>query len=840
MAGQKKVTYKALGLYTYPNQFGAPDGAMSAASDVFIDRPGVVESARTFKDTQALANLGSGINWFLPLPSRQNVNLGLATTNSTTNTPPFVSQLTSNLFGIDYSGLTLTYNVVKEDLTTRDFAYNIYSEFSGQNYAYVACGGTISPSTAQTGSGQVGIAANFKIPTLSSLSSDGYVVRSRGCGMPEAPVPVYYTGTAGSGLTGLPSTTSNASSPNYDTYDTWGDKADTGANNRAYRVLFLHKDSNGQLIRGAPSGRLVVGNFGGAGGNFGLIILGVNRLYENDLIQVYASEISPTGSFDPSDDMRLVYEYSVLQADITAKYITVQDITPDANRGAALYTNDYQEGILMAEQAPPSAAFTSWFKSVAWYGGVFSRGHTSTIVNVIGLDGWANTTTTWTIHGNTYIAAAAEDITTKHYKLYTAGSPAQNLQNTVQSICRCICYSDTSALAIYATPPNATAATFVLKFYGGPVNEAQIPGTATITTTAPVGTFAPAGSLTTTEPSSPNFLYFSKPNQPEAVPDANYVRVGAIDSPISGLAHVRDSLFVLKTDGLFRVTGTTAADIRVELFDETVKSYPWQYRTISTGGNQIFAMCSQGIVSITESGVNIVSRQIDDLLVPYYSISYDPFGGTNATGRLSALACASDSEKKYFLLLNTPPIDGSSATGPLYCYNFINQAWTRITNPTGTSGVTSAARAGMMVCNQVWQTSDQVVICDMRHANYGRRLYYIGETSPVYASSPSFQYCFTDQFNPGTLRRYSGLKITTYGSGAITSIAITFSSDSGASPETITITPYNTVVSKVEVPRSHALCTELFASIACATGGVLFDVSSVQIAYEEAGDWNVK
>lgn len=834
MGHQKKVTYKALGLYTYPNQFGAPDGAMSTASDVFIDRPGVVESARTFTDTQALTSAGTGVNWFFPLPTTSAANQGLATSNASTSTPPYIKQLTTHLY--DISGPT-EYFLNTVAASTSAFAYNIYSEFGGQGYAYIACGGTISPSSSSiTGSGQAGIAANFTVPTVDSITTDGRLIRSRGCGMPEAPVPVYYTGTSGSGITSLPNTATF-------TYPVWGDNTLTATNNRAYRVLFLRKDANGQLIRGAPSGRLIVGNFGGGGGDFGLIIFGVNRLYAGDLIQLYASEVSAYDSAvptEPSDDMRLVYEYSVVQGDVTAKYITIEDITPDANRGAALYTDDYQEGILMAEQAPPSAAFTSWFKSVAWYGGIFSRGNTQTVVNVIGLDGWAVTTTTWTINSLTYTAKAAEDVTARQFKLYTAGSVAQNLQNTVQSMCRCICYADTSSLAIYATPPNATAATFILKFFGGAVNSAQIPGTTTITTTAPAGTFAPAGTLTTTEPSKPNFLYFSKPNQPEAVPDINYVRVGSPSSAFAGMAHVRDSLFIFKTEGLFRVTGTTGNDIRVELFDETVKSYPWQYRTIASGGNQIFAMCSQGIVSVTESGVNIVSRQIDDLIAPYYSVSYDPFGGTNGTGRLSAIACASDSEKKYFLLLNTPPVSGTSATGPLYCYNFINQSWTQITNPTGTVGITSAARAGVMASNPYWQTSDQVVICDMKHATYGRRLYYIGETSPVYAATPTFQYCFTDQFNPGTLRRYSNLKITTYGSGSFTSCTVTFNSDSGASPEAITVTPYDSLVLTVQVPKSHALCTELYASIAFTTGGNLVDVSSVQLAYEEAGDWNVK
>jgi hypothetical protein len=48
-----------------------------------------------------------------------------------------------------------------------------------------------------------------------------------------------------------------------------------------------------------------------------------------------------------------------------------------------------------------------------------------------------------------------------------------------------------------------------------------------------------------------NRIYFSKLNQPEAVPIVNFVDIGSKDSPIERILGLRDNLFILKTDGIF-------------------------------------------------------------------------------------------------------------------------------------------------------------------------------------------------------------------------------------------------------------------------------------------------
>ena len=61
----------------------------------------------------------------------------------------------------------------------------------------------------------------------------------------------------------------------------------------------------------------------------------------------------------------------------------------------------------------------------------------------------------------------------------------------------------------------------------------------------------------------PNGLSWSSPDEPEHVPPKFSALVGARKKAILGMATTRDSLFLLKEDGVYRVTGTNG-DFRVE------------------------------------------------------------------------------------------------------------------------------------------------------------------------------------------------------------------------------------------------------------------------------------
>ena len=67
----------------------------------------------------------------------------------------------------------------------------------------------------------------------------------------------------------------------------------------------------------------------------------------------------------------------------------------------------------------------------------------------------------------------------------------------------------------------------------------------------------------------PNRIMFSKFQQPEAVPILNFIDVGPKDKEIKRILALRESLFILKEDGIWRLTGTTSADFTVAPFDSS-------------------------------------------------------------------------------------------------------------------------------------------------------------------------------------------------------------------------------------------------------------------------------
>ncbi len=126
---------------------------------------------------------------------------------------------------------------------------------------------------------------------------------------------------------------------------------------------------------------------------------------------------------------------------------------------------------------------------------------------------------------------------------------------------------------------------------------------------------------------------------------------------------LRDSVVVMKQDGVFRITGTTPAQLTVTPFDTTIILIaPDSAYTLN---NNIFALTSQMVVAISESGVNIESRNIEGALLELSTLTYFP----TATFGLSY-----ESEREYLLCL--PSVNTDQTATQMFIYNWLTQAWT--------------------------------------------------------------------------------------------------------------------------------------------------------------------
>lgn len=116
------------------------------------------------------------------------------------------------------------------------------------------------------------------------------------------------------------------------------------------------------------------------------------------------------------------------------------------------------------------------------------------------------------------------------------------------------------------------------------------------------------GTYTATEKATedrPSRLMWSKVLQPEAVPAVNFIDLGAKDEPILGLEATRDSLFVFKRDGVWRVSGDSPETLRVDEHDRSLSLiHP---RAVTTYGNDVWAWTTRGIMRINEGGAEDMS-----------------------------------------------------------------------------------------------------------------------------------------------------------------------------------------------------------------------------------------
>lgn len=194
-----------------------------------------------------------------------------------------------------------------------------------------------------------------------------------------------------------------------------------------------------------------------------------------------------------------------------------------------------------------------------------------------------------------------------------------------------------------------------------------IPVNVTIAGTTAVWTKATDIEYATNEVRA-NRLYFSKSNQPDAVPLLNYLDVGAEDKAILRIFPLRDSLFVFKEDGLYRVSGEIEPFV-LALFDSScVLIAP---DSVDVSNNEVYCWTLKGIVKVNETGVSDppVSRPLDTEILKLGSAGYPNF-------KTITWGVGYDSDNTYTVYTNTSPEDEYATLG--FTYNNLTNTWTNV------------------------------------------------------------------------------------------------------------------------------------------------------------------
>lgn len=541
----------------------------------------------------------------------------------------------------------------------------------------------------------------------------------------------------------------------------------------SYRVVFVEKDANNNLLIGSPSGRCMsINTHATDSTNVHVSVNLPSWVTAGMFIRIYrTSQVEQ--EFDPGDEMYLVKETVLSSTDITNGYYFTIDRQPDDLRGVALYTNNNSgEGILQANEPPPMANDITFWNNRAWFANTSQPQRL--FLDVLGA-GEGDTGATGirvgdvlTISGRKFLffdasgfATDEDGVTASTYNeviLYTDyfDTVALNIEATARQLVYATNVTDPvyytvpvrsyyvsgasevpGRLVIEAIEPNTAAFDITVDTLAMKINQLTRVGTTvtvtmqnphgliagdtfTLSATTPSANFAvgtktvvaktgdytftytEAGAAVTvttgayrakrltpnpglawnpelpkTDGTSgftveseaeiePQRLYYSKIQQPEAVPLVNWIDVGIKGRKILRVIPLRDKLFVLKEDGVYLVSGE--APFAVDLLDNTVRLIsPDSACTVS---NQIFGLTNQGVVSISESGVTVVSRAIESSILQLFNPDIENYTKANSFG------LSRETDRMYELWV-PDALSGLSNPNQAFVYNTMLGVWTR-------------------------------------------------------------------------------------------------------------------------------------------------------------------
>lgn len=244
-----------------------------------------------------------------------------------------------------------------------------------------------------------------------------------------------------------------------------------------------------------------------------------------------------------------------------------------------------------------------------------------------------------------------------------AATPAQQVDLTARSLVRVVNkQSGEIVSATYVSGPKDVPGMMVFK-----EREITTDGFSISSSGGIDSNFNPSlvsGGVPSTNDVAPNRLYYSKTQQPEAVPILQYTDIGPKDKAILRVVPLRDSLFVLTEAGVYRLSGETPQTFVVSLFDSS--SILISPDTAAVLNNQIYMFSNQGIVTISDTGVSVLSRPIENSLLPL--INYPAF--TNFS-----FATGYESDRSYLVWTVQNSFDETATQ--CFRYNTFTQTWVR-------------------------------------------------------------------------------------------------------------------------------------------------------------------
>ena len=206
-----------------------------------------------------------------------------------------------------------------------------------------------------------------------------------------------------------------------------------------------------------------------------------------------------------------------------------------------------------------------------------------------------------------------ENVAGRRFNVPGAAGTAVNAEEVIESLAYIVGRDTSRKIDVHPTIGSATEAGFILEERN--INfcpDGFTFGYAPADTFSPSSYFGPYLGLnnpaTSRQENVQNRVMYSKQLEQEAVPIVNFVDVGSEKANIQRLMETRDSLFIFKEDGLFRISGTGPFNLRLDTIDADLRLV--QPKACVQHRNAVYAWTNRGFISVSDSGVRELSQQV--------------------------------------------------------------------------------------------------------------------------------------------------------------------------------------------------------------------------------------
>lgn len=656
--------YYSAGYNAYSGTYAPPSSNVrsrffQANQNLYISTAKGVYKLDAYTNTPALAGVPKGLDLQLSLTGSSGF--------MTTNTAAVVTGTTTN----GSANLTLLSDV--SQIVVGQYVYGTgiptgttVSSITPTSTVLIAVGTTTAGSSSMTSVSPTSGIANGQFVTGTGILSGTRVTNISGSTVTLSQSAIA-TGT-GTAVTfssdPVVTMSANATSGNSAESITFSNGSQVG-----YRGLWGIKDANNNLLYGAPTQFAYITNNTGTTANVVATSSIPAGITTSHFFQLYRSPQTAGASVTPQDLGQLVYEGNPNSTDLSNGYVQITDSTPDSLRGAALYTGTDQQGIGQENDQPPYCKDFCNFRTFGIYANVTSKQQKKLTILAVGSPNGIQATDTLTIGGITFTADTTETISTGHFQVFSSGTPSQNIANTANSLIRVVNRYGTNTVTYARLLSGPSDLPGQIQF-----QEQGVGGSAFTFTASAHGTaYSPAlptsgGTVSSAQDIYKNGVMVSKDGQPESVPVQNIFFAGSASEEILRIIPLREYVVILKTDGVWRLTGTSIDTMVVAPFDLT--TFIIAPESAVPLSNQVWGFFNQGVCAISDTGVQVKS-------VPIETDLRSLIGTALSTIKTVAFGVGYETDRKYILAL--PGASGDSAAQQEYVFNTFTNCWTRWT-----------------------------------------------------------------------------------------------------------------------------------------------------------------